>query len=164
MIARCSAGSWSKVGICSKGNLPPVTNRRFRPLPPEDTLDGALGLEAVEFSEDRARGRFRVEDHLRQPFGIVHGGVYAAIAESLASRATFETVFPEGMLAMGMSNHTSFLRPVFGGTVHSEARRRHRGRTTWIWDVDHLDDQGRLCAVSRVTTAVRPAPPDARRD
>ena len=47
---------------------------------------------------------------------------------------------------------------VHGGTIHAEARVRHRGRTTWIWDVDLSDDEGRMCAVSRVTIAVRPVP------
>jgi 1,4-dihydroxy-2-naphthoyl-CoA hydrolase len=135
-----------------------VADGTFSPLPLDSTLDGALGLEALEVSAERARGRFRVEDRVRQPYGIVHGGVYAAIAESLASRATFEAVEGEGMLALGLSNHTSFLRPVFGGTVETDARARHRGSTTWIWDVDHRDEDDRLCAVSRVTIAVRPRP------
>jgi uncharacterized protein (TIGR00369 family) len=88
----------------------------------------------------------------------VHGGAYAAIAESLASAATYQAVTGDGMTALGLSNHTSFLRPVLDGTVEVEARRVHRGRTTWLWDVDHRDGEGRLCAVSRVTVAVRPAP------
>ena len=57
---------------------------------------------------------------------------------------------------MGQSNHTSFLRPVTEGTVHAEGTPIHRGRTTWVWDVDFTDDEGRLCAASRVTMAVRP--------
>jgi uncharacterized protein (TIGR00369 family) len=57
-----------------------------------------------------------------------------------------------------MSNQTSFLRPITAGTIHAEARCRHRGRTTWVWDVDFTDDEGRLCALSRVTIAVRPIP------
>ena len=56
---------------------------------------------------------------------------------------------------VGQSNHTSFLRPMSEGTIHAVARRRHRGRTTWIWDVEMTDDEGRLCALSRVTIAVR---------
>jgi len=127
-------------------------------LSPESTLDGTLGFEALEIGAERARGRFTVEDRVRQPFGVVHGGVYAAIAESLASRATFEAVHGDRMIALGLSNHTSFLRPVSSGAIESEARRLHRGRTTWLWDVEHRDDDGRLCAVSRVTIAVRPAP------
>ena len=124
----------------------------------ERTLDGVLGFELLEATDELARGRVAVEDRVRQPFGLVHGGVYAALAESLASIATFHAVHAQGMVAMGSSNNTSFLRPITAGWVHAEARRRHRGRTTWLWDVDFADDGGRICATSRVTIAVRPAP------
>jgi 1,4-dihydroxy-2-naphthoyl-CoA hydrolase len=127
-----------------------------QPLPAESILPGVLGFELVELGPELARGRFAVEDRVRQPFGVVHGGAYAAIAETLASVATWRSVADEGMAAMALSNDTSFLRPVSGGRVQSEARRRHRGRTTWVWEVDHTDEDGRLCAVSRVTVAVRP--------
>jgi 1,4-dihydroxy-2-naphthoyl-CoA hydrolase len=121
----------------------------------ERTLDGTLGFEATEVGEDVACGRFRTTDRVRQPYGLVHGGAFAAFAESLVSMATALAVAKEGMLAVGLSNHTSFLRPVTAGSVHAKARRRHRGRTTWLWEVDFTDDEGRLCAVSRVTMAVR---------
>jgi uncharacterized protein (TIGR00369 family) len=124
--------------------------------PVPGTLEDVLGFELLETGEDAATGRFAVEDRVRQPFGIVHGGVYAAMAESLASWATALVVGPEGYLAMGQSNFTSFLRPVSEGTVHVEARRRHRGRSSWVWEVDFTDEQGRLCATTRVTMAVRP--------
>ena len=122
------------------------------------TLDATLGFELLETGEESARGRVEVTDRVKQPFGIVHGGVYAALAESIASIATYRAVEGDGMIAVGSSNHTSFLRPVLSGAVNAEARRRHRGRTTWIWEVDLTDDEGRLCAVSRVTLAVRPPP------
>lgn len=122
------------------------------------TLDGALGFEITEIGEELARGRFEVTDAVRQPFGIVHGGAYAAMAETLASATTYRAVQGDGDIAVGQSNHTTFLRPASEGTVHAEACRRHRGRTTWVWDVDFTDDAGRLCALSRVTMAVRPAP------
>lgn len=128
------------------------------PVPPERTLDGALGFELLHVGELDARARFAVGDRVKQPFGLVHGGAYAAIAESLCSAATYLGVAADGKIAVGLSNQTSFLRPVTAGTVHADARRRHRGRTTWIWDVDFTDDEERLCAVSRVTLAVRPAP------
>jgi len=121
-------------------------------------MDGTLGFELIEAGEELARGRFEVTDRVRQPMGIVHGGAYAAMAESLVSAATYRHVAGDGNIAMGQSNHTNFLRPVAGGTVHAEARRRHRGRTTWVWEVDFTDDDGRLCAITRVTMAVRPAP------
>jgi uncharacterized protein (TIGR00369 family) len=103
-----------------------------------------------------------VRDELRQPFGLVHGGVLTSIAEALASLGTAVVVVPEGSAAMGLSNNTSFMRPVLGGTIHARAIRRHRGRTTWIWDVEISDDEGRLCALSRMTIAVRPTGDMAR--
>jgi uncharacterized protein (TIGR00369 family) len=84
--------------------------------------------------------------------------VYAAIAESIASLATGMTVLEDGEVAMGMSNSTSFLRPIAGGTIHAHAVRVHRGRTTWLWDVSLSDDDGRVCALTRMTIAVRPLP------
>ncbi len=128
------------------------------PLPLDATLDGTLGFEALELGEEVVRGRVEVADRIRQPYGIVHGGVYAALSESLVSRATYEAVADDGMIAVGMSNDTSLLRPVTSGWVTATGRCRHRGRTTWLWDVDLTDGEGRLCAVSRVTLAVRPGP------
>jgi 1,4-dihydroxy-2-naphthoyl-CoA hydrolase len=125
------------------------------------TLDGTLGFEFLEVGPERATARFEVADRVRQPMGIVHGGAYAAMAETLASMATFREVAGDGMVALGQSNHTSFLRPVSDGTVHAEGRARHRGRTSWIWEIDFTDDQGRLTAIARVTMAVRPAPAEA---
>lgn len=118
----------------------------------------AIGLVLEELGPERARASFPVTAAVRQPWGIVHGGVYATVAESLCSRATYETVAADGMIALGMSNHATFLRPIAAGTVHAAASRRHGGRTTWIWDVEMTDDDGRLCALVRITTAVRPAP------
>ena len=123
-----------------------------------NSMEGTLGFEILEHGPEGGRGRFTVEDRVRQPFGIVHGGAYAALAESLASRCTYEAVRGDGDLAMGQSNFTSFMRPVSEGTVTAEARRTHRGRTSWVWEVDFSDEQGRRCASTRVTMAVRPAP------
>jgi 1,4-dihydroxy-2-naphthoyl-CoA hydrolase len=139
-----------------KVNLPRVSAEPPSPVPFERTLDGTLGFETLEISDTAARGRVPVEDRIKQPFGLVHGGVFAAIAESLCSQATFAAVVSDGMSAQGLSNHTSFVRPILEGFVHAEARCRHRGRTTWVWEVDITDDGGRTCALSRVTMAVRP--------
>jgi uncharacterized protein (TIGR00369 family) len=125
---------------------------------PEGTLDAVLGFETVEVGDEFARARAEVGNQHKQPFGLVHGGVYAAMAESLASQATFTAVSGDGNMAVGLSNFTSFMRPILSGHIHAEARRRHRGSTTWVWEVELTDDDGRLCALSRVTMAVRPAP------
>lgn len=128
------------------------------PVPLGRTLDGTLGFETIESSADHVRGRVAVAERVQQPMGLIHGGVYAALAESLASAATFNAVYPDGFFAVGLSNSTSFIRPITSGYVNAEGRRRHKGRTTWIWDIDFTDDRGRLCAATRVTLAVRPIP------
>ena len=122
-------------------------------------FDGLYGLEVTEVSEDLMRGRVVVRDDLKQIAGLVHGGVYASIAESLASIGTGLAVMPRGKQAMGLSNQTSFLRPITGGTIHADARRKHRGRSTWVWEVEITDDEGKLCVLTRMTVAVRDAPP-----
>jgi uncharacterized protein (TIGR00369 family) len=126
--------------------------------PGEGTLDDVLGFDLVEADGDGCKARFAAERRVQQPFGLVHGGAYAALAESMVSWATVIAVAPRGNIAVGQSNNTTFLRPVTQGTVHAAGTPRHRGRTTWVWDVEFTDDGGRLCAASRVTLAVRPAP------
>ncbi len=124
-------------------------------------FDHLYGLELLELSAEEVRAAVRVRDELLQPFGLVHGGVYAAMAESMTSLATGVAVFPGGHVSMGLSNSTSFLRPITAGTIHARATRLHRGRTTWVWDVFFSDDADRLCAVTRMTIAVRPLPGDS---
>jgi uncharacterized protein (TIGR00369 family) len=119
------------------------------------TLDATLAFELTDLGEDRAHAHVAVDERHLQPLGVVHGGVYSALAESLASHATHRAVSPAGD-AYGLSNTTSFFRPISAGTVQAEAERLHRGRTTWVWDVRFTDGDGRLCAASRVTVAVRP--------
>jgi 1,4-dihydroxy-2-naphthoyl-CoA hydrolase len=127
-------------------------------FPTDGTLDDVLGFELLEANGERCTARCPVERRVQQPFGLVHGGAYAALAETMVSWATVIAVAPDGNIAAGQSNSTSFLRPVTGGHVHAEGTPRHRGRTTWVWDVEFTDDDGKLCAMSRVTLAVRPAP------
>ncbi len=122
-------------------------------------FDRLYGLELLSYSETEVRAQVRVREDLKQPAGLVHGGVYASIAESITSTATALAVLEQGEMAMGLSNNTSFLRPVTEGVVHARATRVHRGRTTWVWDVRFSDDAERTCAVTRMTIAVRPVPP-----
>jgi uncharacterized protein (TIGR00369 family) len=133
--------------------------------PTAEQINGALrgfdrlyGLELLACSDTEVRAQVTVREELKQPAGLVHGGVYASMAESMASLATALAVFDRGEMAMGLSNSTSFLRPVTEGVVHAQATRVHRGRTTWVWDVRFSDDADHTCAVTRMTIAVRPRP------
>jgi 1,4-dihydroxy-2-naphthoyl-CoA hydrolase len=118
-------------------------------------FDALYGLEIDSLEDEVATAHVVVRDEIKQPAGLVHGGVFASVAESLTSIATWKAVSEHGMSAQGLSNQTSFLRPIVGGTIHASARRRHRGRTTWVWEVEITDEQGRLCALVRMTVAVR---------
>lgn len=121
-------------------------------------FDRLYGLQLLEYSEDRVCARVEVRDELKQPMGLVHGGVYASIAEAITSLATGFAVLGSGRTSMGLSNSTSFLRPITEGYVHAVATALHRGRTTWVWEVRFSDDRERLCALTRMTIAVREIP------
>ena len=121
-------------------------------------FDGLYGLVLDGFDDDgTVRAHVDVRDELKQRAGLVHGGVLASIAEAITSMGTWYAVQSEGKSAQGLSNQTSFLRPILGGKIVATARPRHRGRTTWVWEVEITDDQDRLCALVRMTIAVRAA-------
>jgi len=124
-------------------------------VPYAETLDGTLGFEVHQVTPERVVGSVRVTNAIRQRVGLMHGGAYAAFAEMLASEGTVAAVFPQGMIGVGLSNDSKFLRPVSEGTITATGTPIHRGRTTWVWDVTFTDEAGRTCAVSRVTIAVR---------
>jgi uncharacterized protein (TIGR00369 family) len=120
-----------------------------------DGFDALYGLELTECSAELARGRLEVRDELRQPGGQVHGGIYGAIADALAVRGTAAGIAGDDQRAIGLANQITVLHPIEDGTVHGTATRRHRGRTTWVWEIELADGSGRLCAVGRVTVSVR---------
>jgi uncharacterized protein (TIGR00369 family) len=126
--------------------------------PAPGTLDDTLGFELVELDADHVRARFAADRRVQQPFGLVHGGAYMALAESMASLATFRSVAADGNIAVGQANDNHFFRPVTEGHVNAFGTPIHQGRTSWVWDIRFTDDEDRLCAMSRVTIAVRPAP------
>jgi uncharacterized protein (TIGR00369 family) len=121
-----------------------------------DTFEGFLGLDWLELTADHARVRFDVRPNLKQPMGLLHGGIYSAVAETVASVATAAAVWRDGHAASGLSNSASFLRPITRGTVDVAATRRYYDEREWFWNHEFRDEQGRLCALVDVTIAVRP--------
>ncbi len=121
-------------------------------------FDALLGTEWLDDDPDHARVRVELRDELRQPVGLLHGGVISSLVESVCSRATALATMGEGMMAMGQSISVSFIRPVTEGGAEVIAKARHRGRTTWVWDVEVLNDDGKICALAQMTVAVRPLP------
>jgi uncharacterized protein (TIGR00369 family) len=132
------------------GELPPPA------IPLPNTFEGFLDLDWVELTPESAAVRFAVRENLKQPMGLLHGGIYSAVAETVASVATAAAVWREGLSAAGLSNSASFLRPVTQGTVDVAARLRHHDEREWFWSHAFRDQQQRLCALVDVTIAVRP--------
>jgi len=118
-------------------------------------FDALVGTEWLSDDPDGASARIPIRDELRQPFGLMHGGVMSSLVESVCSRATAFAVYGDGMAAMGQSISVSFMRPITEGHAEVKARVRHRGRTTWVWDAEVLDAEDRLCALAQMTIAVR---------
>lgn len=119
------------------------------------TFEGFLDLEWIDLADDSARVRFRARDDLKQPLGLLHGGIYSAVAETVASVATVRAVWRHGMIGSGLSNCASFLRPITDGSVHVIAKRHHHDEREWFWGHEFRDDRDRLCALVDVTIAVR---------
>lgn len=122
-------------------------------------FDALLGTEWLDDDPEHARVRVEMRDELRQPVGLLHGGVMSTLIESVCSRATALAVIGDGMAAMGQSISVSFIRPITQGHAEVHAKARHRGRTTWVWDAEVRDANDRLCALAQMTIAVRPLPP-----
>jgi 1,4-dihydroxy-2-naphthoyl-CoA hydrolase len=134
-----------------------MSERPAEILPLEQTMVGWMGTEILEVGDDIVRGRIEVTSRVRQPYGIVHGGAMAALAETLTSMGTAEGVAGEGKIAMGQEINASFMRPISEGHVNALCRVRRKGKTAWNWEVEITDDTGRLCALLRATIAVREA-------
>ncbi len=140
----------------SQGHGPPG----FEPPVPYGGFDGLYGLEPVGpglGDDGTLRGRVRVRPELLGAEGRLHGGVPAAIAESLASTGTALVTLDHGLLPSGLSNDTTVIVAVGeGAMLHAEATPLSRVEDYWVWSVQLRDDAGTLCAFSRVTIAVRP--------
>lgn len=148
--AASGVGSGSD-GSSAASDASPVTVSPF---------DQYYGLEIVSLGDGVAEARLETGPQHSQPTGVVHGGVYCAIAEAIASEGTNHAVGPSGRIGLGMSNSTNFLRsaPVPGVLV-ARAEALHRGRSAWVWDVTIGDESGTVrYAVTRMVIAVRDRP------
>lgn len=94
-------------------------------------------IEIAEAGEDRAVGRIVLDEHHLQPYGVVHGGVYCTLVETLASTGAALWAMSQGLAGcVGVSNSTDFLRSVRDGVLIGVATPVHRGRTQQLWLVE----------------------------
>jgi 1,4-dihydroxy-2-naphthoyl-CoA hydrolase len=122
-------------------------------IPPNFTapFDSEMGLQFTEISPDGARAQLEVTPKLLQPKGLVHGGVYCAMIESMASVAAFSWLATRGGgNVVGVNNNTDFLRSIGSGMVYAAAEPIHRGRRQQLWLVTITDDRDRVVARGQV--------------
>jgi 1,4-dihydroxy-2-naphthoyl-CoA hydrolase len=130
-------------------------------------LDGAqvsdfvrtLGLHVDEAGRALVMGWFEAGPQHHQPFGIIHGGVYSSVVETCASLGAWLAVRDKGLMAVGVSNTTDFLRPASAGRMTVTARALHQGRTQQLWGVTiSRASDGKDMALGRVRLQNIPAP------
>ena len=112
-----------------------------------------LGIEFTEIGDDFLRARVPVDARTKQPYGLLHGGVSVVLAETLGSMGAFYSC-PEGHRAVGLDINANHLRAATSGWVTGTARPVHIGKTTQVWQIDMVNDEGQLTCVSRITMAV----------
>jgi 1,4-dihydroxy-2-naphthoyl-CoA hydrolase len=116
------------------------------------SFEKVLGLEFTDLNSDSARARLEVTPQLLQPQGLVHGGVYCSMIESMASIAghVWLNTNGSGGTVVGVNNNTDFLRSISSGTVHGTAEPIHRGRRQQLWVVTITDSDDRVVARGQV--------------
>jgi 1,4-dihydroxy-2-naphthoyl-CoA hydrolase len=113
----------------------------------------AMGLRLLRTDKDLVELEWTVDDRHMQPFGIVHGGVFSGVVETVCSVGA-AVGQPPGKGIVGMENHTSLLRPVRSGVLHAQGRPVHRGRSTELWEATIVDADARLVATGRLRMMV----------
>jgi 1,4-dihydroxy-2-naphthoyl-CoA hydrolase len=123
---------------------------------------GAMQLVYTAASADEMKCELEITPTHLQPWGLVHGGVYCGVIETIASIGATIHVRPHGQEAVGLENHTSFIRGTRGGRLFAVAKPISRGRTNQVWEAWIRDDKDRLVARGTVrlqnVTASSPMP------
>ena len=117
-------------------------------------FNSAMGLRFVKAIPEEFVSEISIDECHQQPYGLVHGGVYAAMIETTCSTGSALNVFAVGKSAVGLENTTSFLRAVRSGTIRCTARPLVMGRRSHVWEARIRDDRNRLVATGRVRMMV----------
>jgi len=121
-----------------------------------DGLAEQLGIEIVELTASRVVGTMPVDEHTRQPFGLLHGGASVALAETLASLGAIMNIDQHHSSTVGLEINANHIRAKREGSVRGTATPFHIGRSTQVWMIEIVDEEGRIVCVSRCTMAVVP--------
>lgn len=120
----------------------------------ENTIHEALGIRQIEAAPDRVVLEMDVGPRVHQPFGLLHGGASAVMAESAASMGAFLNC-RDGEVSMGTDLNISHLRAKTEGTVTATATPMRKGRSLHVWGIEIVGEDGKPVAVARCTIAIR---------
>jgi uncharacterized protein (TIGR00369 family) len=126
-------------------------------LSPGDDIHSHLGVEVVLATPDKVILQVEVGPKTHQPYGILHGGVSALLAEGAASFGGALSVGPD-YIVVGTELNCSHLRSMSSGVLSATATPIRKGRTVHVWGIELTDDQGRLICVARCSLQVLKAP------
>jgi uncharacterized protein (TIGR00369 family) len=126
-----------------------------------DSMVEHLSIVFTSFDDESITAMMPVDQTTKQPFGRLHGGASAALAETIGSTAANLCVDLDRFVAVGMEINANHIRPVREGNVTGTARPVHIGRSSQVWDIRIVDDDQRLVCVSRLTMAVIERPVDS---
>lgn len=118
------------------------------------TLAETLGMKFTEIGEDYLVMTMPVNEKTMQPFGRLHGGANAALAENVSSIAGVMCVDTENFGIVGLDLNCNHLRGVTNGFVTATTKPFHVGRTTQVWEIKICNEEGKLVNISRMTLAV----------
>ena len=121
----------------------------------ENRMLGHLGVEIVEIGDDFLRARMPVDHRTQQPFGLLHGGASAVLAESVGSWSSYLCTPPGEYQVLGLEINVSHLRPARSGYVYGTARPVRLGSVVHVWDIRVTNEEGVLLSVARLATSVR---------
>ncbi|GAB4009670.1 MAG: hotdog fold thioesterase [Bdellovibrio sp.] len=121
------------------------------------TIIEEIGLTITKVSENSLEGEMPYSKKVTQPFGLIHGGIYCVISESLASIGS-NLILEKDEMAVGQSLSSQHLRPISSGVLKAVAQLEHKGKTSHIWDIKIYDQQNKLVHVSRMQMAIRKKP------
>ena len=132
---------------------PSITVPQLQALVP-GTMGGVLGIELTEIGENFLKARMPVDERTRQPYGLLHGGASAALAETLGSVASAFVIDQTQYYCVGLEINANHIRGVRDGYVYGTATPLHLGKTTHVWDIRIYDEREKLVCVSRLTVAI----------
>jgi uncharacterized protein (TIGR00369 family) len=122
---------------------------------PAGTIHDALGVRAVEVGPDKVVLEMDIGPQVHQPFGILHGGASAVIAESAASLGAYMNCDPETEYTVGVELNISHLRARRSGTLRATATPVRKGRSLHVWRIELTDEKSEAVATARCTLVIR---------